>query len=77
MSNCTALSCGRNNDCCQETNGTAYCLVESQCKADPRWQAIVIPAVLLLFAVILIIMVAFKLCRGTKTKMKVNNFAKK
>ena len=75
MNSCAALNCGRDNGCCETYNGVSYCLVESQCKTDPLWQAIVIPAVLFAFAVILIILVIVKLKNASKTSMKVNNFA--
>lgn len=73
--NCGALNCERGNGCCRVTNNVAYCEVSSICKDDPIWQAIVIPAVIFLLAVILIIVTWCKLKDANKQTMKVRNFA--
>ncbi len=74
--NCEALNCERGNSCCQITNGIAYCEISSICKTDPIWEAIVIPAVIVLLAVILIIITIYKLRNFQKSTMKVSNFAR-
>jgi len=76
MSTCDALNCYGDNSCCEYFNGQPYCLVASQCKLNPLWESIVIPAVLFLLAVILALIVCYKLQQKTKSPMQVTNFAR-
>lgn len=52
------MGCG---SCCIRNAQGEFCEVASICKNDPIWQAIVIPAVIFLLAVILIIIAIIKL----------------
>jgi multisubunit Na+/H+ antiporter MnhC subunit len=76
MSTCDALNCYATNSCCDYAGGQPYCYVASQCKDDPLWQAIVIPAVLFALAVCLIVVVVYKIRTKRFSSMQVSNFAK-
>jgi hypothetical protein len=76
MTTCDILNCYGDNSCCEYLNGQPYCSVSSQCKDDPVWQAIVIPAVLFLLSVCLIIVVIYKLKTKRFSNMQVSNFAR-
>jgi multisubunit Na+/H+ antiporter MnhC subunit len=76
MSTCDDLNCYASKTCCEYMNGQPYCQVASQCRSDPVWQAIVIPAVLFLLAVCLIIVVVYKLRTKRFSSMQVKNFAR-
>lgn len=78
MSSCSQLNCYGygSNSCCREERGQAYCLVSSQCRDNPVWQAAVIPGVLFLLAVILAIIVCYKLRTKRVNPMQIANFAK-
>ena len=52
-----------------------YCLHSSECRDDPIWQAIVIPAVLFLIGLILLIIFLCIICRKKEEPMKITNFA--
>lgn len=74
MSLCDSLGC--KEGCCDYYEGKAYCLVSSQCKSNPLWESIVIPAVLFALAVFLILVVCYKLRTKGKAPMQVTNFAR-
>ena len=74
---CLDLNCERGNGCCLPINGVNTCVVSSRCVEDPIALSIVIPAVLLLFACILIMIAICKFCNARKETMRVQNFARK
>jgi hypothetical protein len=74
MSVCDSLGC--KEGCCDYYNGKPYCLISSQCKSNPLWESIVIPAVLFALAVVLILVVCYKLRTKGKAPMQVTNFAR-
>lgn len=50
--------------------------MSSQCRRDPLWEAIVVPAVLFLLAVCLLIVVIYKIKTKRFSNMQVSNFAR-
>lgn len=74
---CDQLNCYPSKSCCIENGGEPFCLVSSQCDNDPVWQSAVIPAVIFFFAVCILAVVIYKLCKKRVSTMQVTNFARK
>lgn len=71
-----SLNCYGSTECCRiSSQGIQYCLVESQCMSDPKWEVIVIPAVIFLFALVVLAVIIYKCCTAQKRPMQVTNFA--
>ena len=73
---CNKLCYGSNECCRVATDGvTEYCLVESQCMADPDWEVIVIPAVIGFFALVVLAVILYKWYKAESRPMQVTRFA--
>ena len=75
-SSCASLNCYGTDTCCVVSNGQPYCQVSSQCRDNPIWESVVIPATIFLLALCILIVVVYKLCKKSHSYMQVSNFAK-
>ena len=73
---CTSGFC-EHNSCFIKISGEPgyYCEVASQCRNDPYWQIIVVPALLALAALIIFLLICIKLRKKKPEKYDVKYYA--